>query len=549
MSARGALALLGLASCAAQATPPLVPLPLSLTFESTTLSLDGGFVITCAAPCPDPLPAAVARYNELVFSAGGRPAPPSASVALTLLPALAVSVQGGTPLALEVDESYALSVPADGSAARLTAVTQWGALRGLETFSQLVQWSKDYSKGSNGSYAIPFAPVAISDAPRWPWRGLLIDTARHFQPLPTLFAILEGASYAKLNVLHWHVFDDESWPLVSTLYPAFSDEGAYAPDALYSHADVAAVVNFAHDRGILVIPEFDMPGHAASWGRGYPALVCPCPGGETLLNPVPAGPGDVYDTLDGLLREFLPLFGSPPLVHLGGDEVFNTTCWSETPAVNAWAASQGYAPGDMHAVREYFESRIQAIVASHGASSMFWEEVWNGKFSLRQDAVVNTWLNMTDIVSVLQSGRRVVSAYGLYANRAQPQAPLRPVHYAFSDTWQDFYLLDPLAGLNATLTPGQLANFKGETFSQWSIQYSPSNILPSIFPRACAAAERMWSAEGVRGIPDAAARLGAHSCRTSQRGVPSGPLTSSYCPTRGAPGVPPAFYPVHANGF
>lgn len=165
--------------------------------------------------------------------------------------------------------------------------------------------------------------------------------------------------------------------------------------------------------------------------------------------------------------------------------------------------------------------------------------MWNLGYNISSTSLVNAWLNTTSIGPVLASGRRVVSAYGLYLNRAQPQAPAVPVHYAFSDTWEDFWKLDPTAGLAHTLSPAELARFLGTTVSQWGIQYAASNVLSDMWPRAAAAAERSWSPATLTDVSDAGVRLDAHSCRMVQRGVPSGPLTSGYCPTRGQPGVPP----------
>lgn len=524
------------------AQPVLVPLPASVTVGDSVLELGGDFSIRCGSSSCGEAEVAFSRYKALIFSAGV----PTASGANNL-PGLDVFVANVVSLGLGVDESYNLTVPVNGDAAVLSSVTQWGALRGLETFSQLVQWSKDYSGASNGTYSLPYAPVAITDSPRWIWRGMLLDTSRHYQPLTNILLILEAMSYNKLNVLHLHVVDDQSWPLVSTTYTNFSAQGAWAPDAVYTHSDVQAVVSFAHARGILVVPEFDLPAHGAIWGKGYPQLAVPCPGGETLLNPIPSsspsfpvpGAPDLYTMVGRLLDEFLPILGTPPFVHLGGDEVFNTTCWQESPAVQAWAVEMGWDSTDMHSVRQYLESRMEGVLAARGVDAVFWEEVWNLGFNISSSSVVNAWLNTTDIAPVLASGRRVISAYGLYLNRAQPQAPLVPVHYAFQDTWQDFWRLDPLEGVSTSLP---LHNFLGQTISQWGIQYAAANVLTDMWPRSCGAAERSWSppsSYNAAALADATRRIEGHACRMVQRGVPSGPLGAGYCPTAGEPGVPP----------
>ena len=219
------------------------PQPKSYTEGTLSAEVASAFEINCAgAVCPDPLPAAFDRYTNLLFFAGLPPAP--AGPALT---GLAVSVAADAPLGLGVDESYALRVPASG-VATITAPTQWGALRALESFSQLAAW------GGNvlGRYNVSGLPIAIDDAPRFPWRGLLIDSSRHFLPVDAIKITLDAMSYNKLNRLHWHIVDDNSWPLQSLTFPLFT-LGAYEPAAISTHQDIKELAEYAFERGIRVI--------------------------------------------------------------------------------------------------------------------------------------------------------------------------------------------------------------------------------------------------------------------------------------------------------
>ena len=231
------------------------PMPQVFNLGSTSTVLDPEFNFHCTmadgvTACPDPIPAATTRYNNLLFIAGA----PSPSWTGTTITGLNITILANLPLALSVSENYTLNVPVNGIAT-LQADTQWAALRGLESFSQLFDWSGYY--GTNGSqYVLNAAPVAIVDYPRWPWRSLLIDSSRHFLLPSAIMSILDGMSYLKLNTLHWHIVDDNSWPLYLESYPLFT-KGAYAPDAIYSHADIQQIVQYAFDRGIRIIPEFD----------------------------------------------------------------------------------------------------------------------------------------------------------------------------------------------------------------------------------------------------------------------------------------------------
>ena len=214
-----------LLACAALATLAVAnsiwPQPASYSEGAAAAELSSAFEITCAGACPDPLPAAFTRYTNLLFFAGLPP--PPAGPAIT---GLAVSVAASAPLALGVDESYSLNVPVSGTAT-LTAPTQWGALRGLESFSQLSTWGGNV----RGRYNISQLPISVSDAPRFPWRGVLIDSSRHFLPVAAVLITLDAMSYNKLNRLHWHIVDDDSWPLQSLKYPNFT-LGAYEPGAI-----------------------------------------------------------------------------------------------------------------------------------------------------------------------------------------------------------------------------------------------------------------------------------------------------------------------------
>ena len=245
-------------------------------------------------------------------------------------------------LSTNTSEAYSLDL-ADSGVMVLTAATVFGALRGLETFTQLVDWRPELAMWT-------VSLGSIVDSPAFQHRGAMIDTARHFLPMPSLFAFVDALAYNKLNVLHWHIVDDQSFPFVSTAFPAMSAQGAWgAPDAAsvaahtYSPVDVQAVISYARDRGIRVMPEFDTPGHSTSWGRGVPGLLTQCYN-PTTKQPIPGSFGPInptlnssYDFLETLLGEVAGVFPDA-FLHVGGDEVA-FTCWASNPAINAWMAA------------------------------------------------------------------------------------------------------------------------------------------------------------------------------------------------------------------
>jgi len=206
---------------------------------SPALALAGG------AQSPD-VAAGFARFLQRAFP---RPAPPARAGAAPSIATIVLAVANGSArLQLGVDESYELAVPSDAAGAiTLTAATQFGALAGLETLSQLVAFDADAR-----AYAVAGVPLRVSDAPAFAWRGLLVDTARHFQPLAALRAIIESMAMAKFNTLHWHIVDAQSWPLESPAWPRLW-AGAFSPRERYTTDDVAAVVAFARARGVRVV--------------------------------------------------------------------------------------------------------------------------------------------------------------------------------------------------------------------------------------------------------------------------------------------------------
>ncbi|KHJ92046.1 glycosyl hydrolase family 20, domain 2 [Oesophagostomum dentatum] len=163
-------------------------------------------------------------------------------------------------------EEYKLVVTMDG--ATISAETVWGAIRGIDSLSQLIFYDRSKSK-----YNI--RTVEIHDFPRFPVRGVMIDTSRHYLSTKIIKRQLDIMAMNKMNVLHWHVVDSESFPFVSRKFPNLSTVGAYSPKHLYSPTDVQEIIEFARIRGIRVIPEFDLPGHTGSW-RGQPGLLTEC---------------------------------------------------------------------------------------------------------------------------------------------------------------------------------------------------------------------------------------------------------------------------------
>jgi hexosaminidase len=224
------------------------------------------------------------------------------------------------------DESYNLTVPTTGDPlyAQIEAQTVFGALHGLQTFGQLCYF--DFTSRLIG---LNSAPWIITDTPRFPYRGLLIDTARHYLPVKIIKGVIDAMTYSKLNVLHWHIVDEQSFPIEIPSYPKLWN-GSYSYSERYTMSDATDIVRYAERRGVNVLAEIDVPGHARSWGVGYPSLWP----SDSCREPLDVSKNFTFEVIDGILSDFSKVFKFK-FAHLGGDEV-NTSCWTETPHIEGW---------------------------------------------------------------------------------------------------------------------------------------------------------------------------------------------------------------------
>ncbi len=314
-----------------QLVPPVIlfPEPRQLQHGDTTLVLapETTFYVLGETAAKSPiLGRAAARYlgnatssPSLTFPWGPRQAAVEQPVATPF--AISIEVESAVEdVQHGVDESYTLGVSAKENTATLRAASVVGALRALETLSQLVV---PVDRGEGGGYALPLAPWAIVDKPEHSWRGLMLDTSRRFYPMDRIMTFIDAMAQHKLNVLHWHVTDAVSLPLVSTAFPNLT-LGAFSSDAVYTPEQVEALLAFAKDRGIRVVLELDMPGHNWAYSVAFPNLFANCSGEKGL--PVqtefwqdafdPTQPA-LYAMIEQLLREMAGRFPDN-IMHLGG---------------------------------------------------------------------------------------------------------------------------------------------------------------------------------------------------------------------------------------
>ncbi|EEF47323.1 beta-hexosaminidase 3 [Ricinus communis] len=414
-----------------------------------------------------------------------------------------------------VDESYKLLVPAPEKPeyALLEAQTIYGALHGLQTFSQLCHFNFKTSV-----IEVRMVPWTIIDQPRFSYRGLLIDTSRHYQPLPMIKKVIDSMAYAKLNVLHWHIVDTQSFPLEIPSYPKLWN-GAYSVSERYTFADAAEIVSYAERQGIHILAEIDVPGHALSWGKGYPSLWP----SKDCQQPLDVSNEFTFKVIDGILSDFSKIFKFK-FVHLGGDEV-DTSCWTSTPHIMNWLKKHNRNESEAY---QYFVLRAQQIALSHGYEIVNWEETFNSFGNkLSRKTVVHNWLGGGVAQQVVASGLRCIVSN-------QDQWYLDHL----DTTWQEFYMNEPLT--NITNIEQQKLVIGGEV-CMWGETVDASNIEQTIWPRAAAAAERLWTSYDklAKNPREVTGRLAHFRCLLNQRGVAAAPVAG---PGRGAPLEPGSCY-------
>jgi hexosaminidase len=411
----GAVVLLALSAALSAQEPrfELMPWPASLTPGVGGMAVDRGLRVQVSGPCGPRVERALERFEERLARQTGVqrvPAPVGAPAPLE------VHCEGPARSpwpSLDMDERYTLEVKPEG--ARLRAPEPWGVLRGLETFLQLV------GPGGEG-FHVP--SVTVQDAPRFRWRGLLLDSARHFLPVASLERTLDGMAAVKLNVLHWHLTEDQGFRVESLRFPRLHQQGS--DGQYYTQEQVRHVVAYAAERGIRVVPEFDMPGHTTSWFVGHPELAA-LPGPYALerrwgiMDPaMDPSREEVYRFLDAFLKEMAGLFPDD-FLHVGGDEV-NGKHWGRSERIQAFKRQRGL--GDDHALQAYFLQRVAKLVGKHGKQVVGWDEVLHPE--LPRGTVVQAWRGRDTLAAAARQGHRGLLSFGYYLDHMLPAS----LHYA-----------------------------------------------------------------------------------------------------------------------
>jgi hexosaminidase len=463
-----------------QARLNLMPLPAGMQNGGGSLRIDSSFSVVLTGHTEARLERAVQRFlrqltRETAFPVSAKP---SSTATLTIhTDHASKEVQE-----LGEDESYRLEINPAG--AKIDAVTPLGSMHGLQTFLQLVEVSPD-------GFAAP--GVKIQDKPRFPWRGLMIDVGRHFIPIDVLRRNLDGMEAVKMNVFHWHLSENQGFRAESKKFPKLHTMGS---DGLfYTQEEIRDLIAYARDRGIRVVPEFDMPGHSTAWFVGYPELASG-PGPYAIerkwgvFDPAMDPTNEkTYKFLEEFVGEMTKLFPDH-YFHIGGDEV-NGKQWDANTKIQEFKKT--HALKDNDALQAYFSQHLQKIVTKHGKAVVGWDEVFIP--GVPKDIVIQSWRGQASLAQAASQGYHGILSNGYYLDLGWSTAR----HYA----------VDPLSGAAANLTLEQQELILGGESCMWAEYVNPENIDSRIWPRNAAIAERLWSPQNVTDIASMYARLHA----------------------------------------
>ncbi|MCK5055593.1 MAG: family 20 glycosylhydrolase [Candidatus Aminicenantes bacterium] len=471
----------------------LMPIPAKVVQKEGKFRLTETFTAAVKGPAPGRLLKAGARLlhrlsgrTGLFFSQGNFPTGENWESA-----GLGLTFKRVGRLKVGEDESYTLTAAPER--VEIVGETDIGVIRGLETLLQLIG-------ADDRGYFIP--AVEINDRPRFPWRGLLIDVCRHFQPVEVIKRNLDGMCAVKMNVLHWHLSEDQGFRVECKSFPKLHQLGS---DGLYyTQEQIREVIAYAADRGIRVMPEFDIPGHSTSWLVGYPELAGAAGPYEIerrwgIFDPTfdPTRKA-TYKFFKKFFAEMTALFPDE-YMHIGGDEN-NGKQWDANPKIQAFMKKHNIP--DNHALQAYFNKRILAILTRNGKKMIGWDEIFQP--GLPKNIIIHSWRGQEALKGAAKKGYPVILSNGYYIDLVQSA--------------EYHYLNDPIPP-DSPLTEEEKKFILGGEATMWGELISPETIDSRIWPRTAAIAERLWSPGQVKDVPDMYRRLEIISLQLEELGL------------------------------
>jgi hexosaminidase len=473
----------GIARAQVKISLPTMPLPAHFARGEGEFPVDGNFGVVLKGYKEPRLERAQQRFLDILSKETGIPL---WRQAIHNQPHLIVQTAGPSAAVqqLNEDESYHLEISATD--VQLTAPNPIGVIRGLQTFLQLIRVTPR-------SFSVPV--VTIDDQPRFPWRGLLIDSGHRFVPISVLKRNLDGMEAVKLNVLHWRFADDQGFHIESKKFPLLQQKGSSS--FFYSQDEVREIIAYARDRGIRVVPEFDMPCHTMSWFLGYPELSS----GQDPLKSSAIDPTreSTYTFLTGFIGEMAALFPDS-YFHAGGDEC-DPKEWEGNPRIQQFMRAHSIKDGA--ALQATFTARVEKIIANQKKIMLGWDEILQP--NTPKDVVIQSWRGPESLAQAARNGYRGILSSGYYIDLNQSAA--------------EHYLVDPLGATAAELTADQKARVLGGEATMWTDIVSHENMDNRVWPRTAAIAERLWSPQQIQDVDTMYERLATISQKLAYYGL------------------------------
>jgi hexosaminidase len=498
------------------ATLPLVPIPAKLTPRAGAFSL----TVSTQIEAPDALRAQAELLRDQLRPATGFPLP---LVTRATGPRISLGLDAG--LARLGDEGYRLTSSAEGVA--IAGARNVGVLHGMQTLRQLLP-PAIFRRAVVSDVAWQVPGVEIEDAPRFSWRGSHLDVGRHFMPKAAVLKHIDLLALHKLNVFHWHLTEDQGWRIEIKRYPKLTEVGAWRKDSMtppltrdpakrkftgqphggfYTQDDVREVVKYAADRGVTVVPEIEMPGHALAAIASYPDLGNTATHHEVQtywgISEHVFGVGEnVFTFIENVLDEVLALFPSK-FIHVGGDECPKTE-WKESPAAQARMKELGLK--DEEELQSWFITRIDSWLAERGRRLIGWDEILEG--GLAPGATVMSWRGEKGGIAAAKAGHDVVMApekptYFDHDNSEDEPLPIRGLN-----TLAGVYAYEPVPKELSAAEAKHVLGAQGQLWTEY--MPDPQRVEYMAWPRLTALAEVLWSSRETRDAADFARRLETH---------------------------------------
>lgn len=433
------------------------------------------------------------------------------------------------------DEMYQIQVEEKKIA--ITIKCPVGLVHALVTLHQLSEFNEE-----SALIEIKEVPINIKDYPRFSHRGIMIDTSRHYLKKSVIERIIEGMMYAKLNVLHWHIVDDDSFPMESKSYPGLAEKGAFSPNLIYKATDIKEIIDYADARGVRVIPEFDNPGHAHGVGMLETLRdIVTCfntvwPINIEGLYKIHGGPspGDLdpsmdksYEVVKNILKDIVSYF-KDPFVHLGGDEVAEE-CWDERPAIKEFMRKNNIP--DYLALQTYYIKRVRDMFTQldNKKKAVYWSNEDTFKVKYKEEDVLQYWgesKNIKQLISTYPNNQYIMSPYDYFYLDCGLGDNFGGVAWCGDfKTWVKMYLFEPTNfGLKESSVLG------GEACA-WSEMMNSDNVESRLWPRALSLAETFWEPKRTQevNLTSLVMRLDAFSKRLNKLDIPTMGITGQYC--------------------